>query len=138
MDNGVLIRPVQPSSMTPVRTEYAGQRQAVRTELPETAAVISSAAPKDVRQDDPQRTLRAEISTAFDGRQTAGSGREAQRKVSYNNEAREVVISRIDPDTGSIINQYPDDSLLRQKAYVRQVEGENQKTDRTPLKYIVA
>ncbi len=130
MDTGVSIRPVQPSSTAPVRTEYVPERQTVRTELPEVAAVTPPAATFDARARDSQRSLRAELSTAFESRERAGASKETQRRVFYNDDAGEVVITRVDPETGSIINQFPDDAILRQRAYVRQSLTDTQNADK--------
>jgi uncharacterized FlaG/YvyC family protein len=126
MDNGVSIRPVQPSSTMPSRTDYAPERQTVRTELPEVAAVTPPAATFDARGQDAQRSLRAELSTAFEGKQRAVLNTDTQRRVAYNTEAREVVVYRVDANTGSVINQFPDDALLRQKAYVKAAQDKDE------------
>jgi uncharacterized FlaG/YvyC family protein len=138
MDTGVSIRPVLPSSTTPVRTDYAPERQTVRTELPEVAAVTPPASTFDVREQGSQRSLRAELSAVLDNKERSVGAKESQRRVSYNDDAGEVVISRVDPDTGSVINQFPDDAILRQRAYVRQSLTDTQQAENQLTKFVVA
>jgi uncharacterized FlaG/YvyC family protein len=121
MDIGVSIRPVQPSSTTIVRADSAPQRQAVRTDLPEVATVTAPPSTYSVSADAPKRELRAELNAALNERSRGVVAKEIQQKVTYNDAAREIVFSRVDPDTGSVIAQFPDDALLRQRAYVKSI-----------------
>jgi hypothetical protein len=117
METGLNIRPVQTTSVAPVRAEPSQQRQVARTELPE-AQVVSAAAesqPVQYDQNDQQQKLRAVLNSAIDVRLTA-----PQRKVDRDEASQELVFRTLSAATGRVTSQYPDDAILRQKAYAIQ------------------
>jgi hypothetical protein len=114
METGLNIRPVQTTSVAPVRAEPPQQRQVARTELPETQAVFAAAESQPVQydQNDQQQKLRAELNSAIDVRLTA-----PQKKVDRDEVTQELVFRTVSAATGRVTSQYPDDAILRQKAY---------------------
>ena len=117
METGLNIRPVQTTSVAPVRAEPSSQRQVARTELPE-AQVVSAAAesqPVQYDQNDQQQKLRAELNSAIDVRLTA-----PQKKVDRDEASQELVFRTVSAETGRVTSQYPDDAILRHKAYAIQ------------------
>jgi uncharacterized FlaG/YvyC family protein len=118
MESGLNIRPVQTTSVALVRAEPSPQRQVARTELPETQAVFAAAESQPVQydQNDQQQKLRAELNSAIDVRLTA-----PQRKVDRDDATQELVFRTVSAETGRVVSQYPEDAILRQKAYAIQL-----------------
>ncbi len=117
MDTGLNIRPVQAPSVAPVRPQPAPERQVVRTELPETQSVQPAAKADSVSfgNDDAQSRLRAQISSAIDTRSA-----EPTRKVERDAVTQELVFRKVSAETGQIVSQFPDEAILRQRAYAVQ------------------
>jgi hypothetical protein len=117
METGLNIRPVQTTSVALVRAEPSPQRQVARTELPE-AQVVSAAAesqPVQYDQNDQQQKLRAVLNSAIDVRLTA-----PQKKIDRDEASQELVFRTVSVETGRVVSQYPDDAILRQRAYAVQ------------------
>jgi hypothetical protein len=138
MDTGLNIRPVQPSSFAPVRTDAARERVATRTELPETDVVlaVNEARPVQLDQNDQQRGVRSALNAALDVRQTP-----TQKTVQRDEASKELVYRTVSGETGEIIAQFPDDAILRQRAYSVQLrraelEATQDKTDETVQKVV--
>jgi hypothetical protein len=122
MDTGLNIRPVQPVSIAPVRMSPPVERQTAVSELPDVQAVtaLSKDPAADRRDDDRTGTLRAEISTALDRRaRTLG---QTLNKVDRDEATKELIFRKISAETGQVVGQFPDEALLRQKAYTAQME----------------
>jgi hypothetical protein len=120
MDTGLNIRPVQPSSVSPVRTEAVRERLAARTELPETNVVLAVAEARPVQfdQNDQQRGLRSELNAAIDVKQSPAQAAALQNKTVVRDEAsQELVFRTVSTETGEVVTQFPDDAILRQRAY---------------------
>jgi hypothetical protein len=117
METGLNIRPVQTTSVALVRAEPSPQRQVARTELPEAQVVSAAAESQSVQydQNDQQQKLRAELNSAIDVRLTA-----PQKKVDRDEASQELVFRTVSAATGRVTSQYPDDAILRQKAYAIQ------------------
>jgi uncharacterized FlaG/YvyC family protein len=121
MDTGVSIRPVPPVSLTAVRVAPPAERQTAVTELPATETV--TAVPEDpavsARPDDQANALRGQIEEAFQRR--ARIAGETVSKVTQDQDTKELVFSKISAETGKVIGQFPDEAMLRLKAYNAQV-----------------
>ncbi len=117
MDTGLNVRPVQTSTFAPVRAEPPPQRQVVSSELPEAQAVqaVAEAQPVTVDQTDQQQKLTAVLNTAIDQMIPA-----RQKKVQRDEATQELVFQTINTETGTVVAQFPDDAILRQRAYAVQ------------------
>jgi uncharacterized FlaG/YvyC family protein len=122
METGLNVRPVQTSSPAPVRIAAAPERQVTQTELPETQVVTAPAvaAPVSVEIGERESHLRAELNAAIDARSTAPVAAEYQSRVSIDEASKEVVFTKVSASTGNVVQQYPDDAILRQRAYQAQ------------------
>jgi hypothetical protein len=122
MDTGLNVRPVQPVSVAPVRISPPVERQTAASDLPETQAVTAAPVTDPVRFDDQRdgRELRAQLNSAID-RKSDGPPAEPLRRVVQDPATKELVFRKISPDTGQVIGQYPEEALLRLKAYNAQV-----------------
>jgi hypothetical protein len=125
MDTGLSIRPVQPVSVAPVRVSPPVERQTVASELPETQAVAAAPADVPVRFDDEasSRSLRAELNAAID-KKSSQIVADPVSKVVQDETTKELIFRKVSPDTGQVIRQYPDEAMLRQRAYAVQAKRE--------------
>ncbi len=114
MDTGLNVRSVQATSFAPVRAEPAPQRQAVRTDLPESQAVeaVAEAQPVKADQDEQKQRLLAELNRAIDSRSST-----PVRRVERDEASQELVFQTLSAETGMVVTQFPDDLILRQRAY---------------------
>ncbi|MGL4636739.1 MAG: hypothetical protein ACRCWF_12225 [Beijerinckiaceae bacterium] len=117
MDTGLNVRPVQAQSFAPVRVQPAPERQVVRTELPEEQSVQAVAKTEAVAFDDKdkQSQLRAQIGSAIDNRTVENS-----KKVDRDAVTQELVFRTVSSTTGRVVSQFPDEAILRQRAYAVQ------------------
>jgi uncharacterized FlaG/YvyC family protein len=117
MESGINVRPVQTASVAFSRPEPAVERQVARTELPATQSV--QAAAEGQRQDglrDEQRNFYSGLNRAIDE-----IAAEPLRKVTRDEATKELVFTSVSPETGEVVRQYPDEAILRQRAYAQQV-----------------
>jgi uncharacterized FlaG/YvyC family protein len=117
MDTGLNVRPVQTISTAPVRAEAQPERQVARTELPEARAVTAAANSQPVQFDksDPQQALRAKLNNALDVRLSPPT-----TKVDMDDASQQLVFRKISQSSGQVVQQYPDEAILRQRAYAVQ------------------
>jgi hypothetical protein len=132
MDTGLNIRTAAPASPAPARIEPPAARQTVASELPEAQAV--TAAPEDApvrfNEEAGARNLRAALNAALDGK-VAVPKAAAVSDIDEDAATRQLVFRKIDSDTGRVIGQFPDEAILRLKAYnarQRREEAEQMKT----------
>ncbi len=116
------IKPVGAPVATPlVRPAPEAVREAVPTELPPAKAVGASDA-----------LLRPNISSS--NYQQVDSDR-ISREVIIDKDAAAIVFVSIDKTTNQVINQYPEQSRLRARAYLRAMDNKQEdrrvETDRT-------
>ncbi len=114
MDTGLNVRSVQATSFAPVRAESVPQRQAVHTDLPESQAVEAVADVQPVRdeQGEQKQRLIAELNSAIDSRSSA-----PVKRVERDEATQELVFQTLSAETGMVVTQFPDDMILRQRAY---------------------
>jgi flagellar protein FlaG len=110
MDGGFQIKPaaVMPAASGITRPDTGVLRAAVRTELPATQSVTAatdSDAASARFQNQPQPQRRPEWSYVLDP------------------QARELVLRAVDPRTGRVLRQIPEEALLKLRAYLRE-DGE--------------
>jgi hypothetical protein len=119
MDTGLNIRPVQAPSFASVRAESVPQRQAVRTDLPETQAVeaVAEIRPVTSGTDEQKQRLVADLNSAIDSRITAPRITAPTKRVDRDEASQELVFRTLNPETGYVVSQFPDDAILRQRAY---------------------
>jgi uncharacterized FlaG/YvyC family protein len=116
METGISIRPVQTAPVAASRLEPAAERQVARTELSATQSV--QAAAEGQRQDglrDDQRNFYSGLNRAIDE-----IAAEPLRKVTRDEVTKELVFTSVSPETGEVVRQYPDEAILRQRAYAQQ------------------
>ncbi len=127
MDTTASVRATGPTTPIVARPEPAPMRQTARTELPSTEAVVASAQTADVRLDLSSIAQRS----AETSRQA-----EVSRKLDLDDESKELVYRVSDQRTGQVLQQIPDEALLRLRAYVqaqaaqRDQDGEGHKVER--------
>jgi len=117
MDTGFGVRQVQPPSGIAARLEPAALRQVVRSELPPKQVVSGTAENEPVQYDQnaPNQRLRAELNSALDAIEAKPT-----IKVKQDETTRELVFSKLNPSTGQVIQQFPDEAVMRQRIYAAQ------------------
>ncbi len=118
------VRPVLTGSAGPVPRAPAASPEAVRTDLPVRAAVAETAA---VEQPRPQADANADPNRG-DPRRTGGNGKsskttlpkeaEIDRKVEFDNAANTLVYKKVDAESGDVVEQVPEEVVLRMRAMV--------------------
>jgi hypothetical protein len=132
MDTGLQIRSVQPVNIAPARFLPAPERQVAASDLPETQAVTAAAnVPAQSEDTSASRDLRATLNTTFD-RRAADAIAEPVRKVTEDEVTKELVFQKFNAETGLVIGQYPDEAMLRLRAYNAQIRQAEQAADQTP------
>lgn len=119
-------RPAVGSSST-VRPETVQYREAVRTEMKGSRPVAAAAGGDDTARTDDRRTGDA---TATLDRQhlarlqrVADALREGLEKRVEDDQASETLVFRtVDTKTGRVVRQFPDDMILKLRAYAREME----------------
>lgn len=131
MDTGLNVRPVQPVASAPTRVSPPVERQTTASELPETQAVTAAAEGDSARFDEEagSRTLCAELNAAID-KKSSRFGSEAVQKVVQDQTTKELVFRKVRPDTGQVVAQYPEEAMLRLRAYNAQMRREELDTPR--------
>lgn len=94
----------------PVRIDAAPVREAVRTDLNPPAAVAAQSGAEMVRSTRGQR-------------QHAGSLPQHESSIDTDRETGDLVYRIIDPETRTTIAQYPYESILKLRAYIRSTES---------------
>jgi len=118
MDAGAVTRSPATALPAPTREDAVQVRLATRTELPPEKVVTApnDSAPVLTSRDALRAaTDRAAIAVAVDRQLT----REVEKKVVQDASTGAVVFRSVDTSTGRVINQYPDDAMLRAIAYGR-------------------
>ncbi len=117
MDTGLTIRSTLSAAVAPARLDVAPVREAVQTELPASSAVaaISESEGVVVTTQDRSGPLQAQIGAAI----AQQLKRETERRVIYDDATKEPVYSTVDSDSGRVLHQFPDEALLRLRAYAR-------------------
>lgn len=111
MDIGQTPRPVA-SVGTPVRTEPLPTPDAVRTELPPASTVVAATETPPARLDVSRSAARLQEAEA--------AAQDAiKRNLTVDQETRQVVYKAVDTRSGMTVEQIPDESLLKLRAYVR-------------------
>jgi 4-hydroxy-L-threonine phosphate dehydrogenase PdxA len=125
MDTGLNIRPVQPVSTAPARVIPPVERQTAASELPAPQAVTAPADASSTRfrEEADGRNLRAALNAAIDKKSDQIVTAPVQ-KVVRDEATKELIFRKVRPDTGQVVGQYPDEAMLRLKAYNAQVRRE--------------
>ena len=118
MDTGSNIRPVQPNTSTAVWTEVVNQRVAARTELPPTQVVAAAqeSEPVQFEQNGKQPAVRAQLNRVIDALEERATMKAEQDEVT-----RDIVFRKLSPETGEVVQQFPDEAVMRQRAYAVQL-----------------
>ena len=121
MEPGLNIRPVPSASVAPVRAEPPQQRQVARTELPEAQAVLAAADTSPIRIEQPTAEQRAvgALNRAIDA-----AANQTTTRVDRDEATQELVFRRYSPTTGQVVQQFPEEAILRQRAYAVQLRRE--------------
>jgi hypothetical protein len=122
MDTGLNVRPVPSVGSAPVRIDPPAARQTAAPELPDTQAVTAATedAPVRFNEEAGSRELRAALNSAFDSRANSLPVQPVS-KVERDATTKELVFRKVNPETGQIVGQFPEEALLRLKAYNAQV-----------------
>jgi phage-related baseplate assembly protein len=125
MDTGLNIRPGPPVGNAPARVAPPPERQTAASELPETKAVTAAADDAPVQFDNKAGVsdLRAALNAAIDT-QAIKLPTEPVSRVVEDQDTKELIFRKISPSTGQVIKQYPEEAMLRLKAYNAQLRRE--------------
>ncbi len=125
MDTGLNIRPVLAAQSAPVRVDPPVARQAVAPELPDTQAVTAASEDVPVRfnEESGARNLRAALNSALD-RKASKIAEPPVSQVVRDEATKELIFRKVNPETGRIVGQYPDEAIMRLKAYNAQLRKE--------------
>jgi len=117
MEPGLNIRPVQSTSVAPVRAEPPQQHQVARTELPEAQAVLAAADTSPIRIEQPTAEQKAigALNRAIDA-----AASQTTNRVDRDEVTQELVFRKYSPTTGQVVQQFPEEAILRQRAYAVQ------------------
>ncbi len=117
MDTGSNIRPVQPNTNTAVWTKSRASSCGRRTELPPTQVVAAAvkSEPVQFEQNGKQQAVRAKLNRVID----AFEGR-ATMKVEQDEITRDIVFRKVSPRDRAVVQQFPDEAVMRQRAYAVQ------------------
>ncbi|MCA3593736.1 MAG: flagellar protein FlaG [Methylobacterium sp.] len=100
------------AAIGPMRVETAPVRNAVRTDLAPPKAVSAQAGAEQVRQSRDRREGGI------------AGGRETKSSFDVDRETGELIYKVIDKDTQSVLSQYPYESVLKLRAYIKSVESQ--------------
>jgi uncharacterized FlaG/YvyC family protein len=122
MDTGLNIRPVPSVSSAPVRIDPPVARQTAAPDLPDTQAVTAAAeaAPVRFNEEAGTRDLRAALNSAIDSKARSLPAQPVNR-VERDATTKELIFRKVNPETGQIIGQFPEEAMLRLKAYNAQL-----------------
>lgn len=96
------VRPVQTTSQAPVRVFVPQERQVARTELPEAKVVNAAARVAETGRKAEDQSQAAQLQT---------------KRVVRDDATKELVFRTVSASTGQVISQYPDEAILRDRAY---------------------
>jgi flagellar protein FlaG len=108
MDSGLSVRPIGVAAAATPRADLPTVRQTARTELPAAKTVTAAAAVE---------TVRLDISNAGSALQSIETS--VRRATIVDAETRQLVFRATDQRTGRVLQQIPDEALLRLRAYVQ-------------------
>lgn len=101
--------PHQP--LAPARLDAAPVREAVRTDLPVPVAVAAQVGAEQTRFSRGQRRAEDEQTTA-----------RRESSIETDRETGDLIYRVIDPETRATVAQYPNNAILKLRAYVRSTE----------------
>lgn len=115
MSTDFSIRPVGVPAPTPVmRPSSEAARQAVPAELPPTQSVVAT---------DTRTALQADPGPLKD---------DVSRQVFVDHAAAAIVYQEVDSLTNLVVQQYPDEAVLRRRAYFRALDQTRNTATRPP------
>jgi flagellar protein FlaG len=121
MDIGPLNRPTSPAAPTPATAGAQPVRTSVATDLPteQTVTAVSDTAPARVEISRSAQTLQ-KLAQEQEKLQRRSERDEAtlKRETAMDEASRELVYRVTDERTGKIVQQIPDEALLRLRAYI--------------------
>ena len=112
MDIGPTTRPVPSVASAPLRVDVTPVQGAVATDLPATDAVSAAG------QSEPARIDLTNRSRTLFQSETAVK-EEIRRRTEVDKDANVLVYRATDMRTGEVVQQYPDEALLKLRAYAR-------------------
>jgi uncharacterized FlaG/YvyC family protein len=115
MDAGALRQSFAAVPVQPVRLNTLAPRDAVPTELPPQQSIAAAAGSDAVRTDlSPHAATLSRLAETFQ--------RSSEARFERDRKTDTLVFKRINPTTGEIILQIPNQSLLNLRAYLKQTE----------------
>jgi hypothetical protein len=110
MDVGSPIRQPTPAQL-PGQFQSVPKQGPVVTELPQTLTVTAAADVENVRIDiNPQAERRARLESEVDAR---------RKQFVIDDKSKDVIFRTVDVESGEVVQQYPDDWQIKQRAYSR-------------------
>ncbi|HRE21788.1 MAG TPA: hypothetical protein PKW21_12260 [Rhabdaerophilum sp.] len=97
-------------SQAPVRVEAAQVRAAVQTELAPPVAVSAQVGAEQARWSRDQRRVEAQAAQ-----------RRNESSIETDRETGDLIYKVVDPETRATVTQYPYESILKLRAYIRAV-----------------
>jgi uncharacterized FlaG/YvyC family protein len=116
MDASLSVRPASPQVPGQPRAEFAPAPNSVRTELPQLDQSV--AAMQEQSKQDPAYA-RPKVREQRGSALSDETGRELDREIEYNRETKDMVLRRVDRRTGRVVDQFPSESRLQIRAYLR-------------------
>jgi uncharacterized FlaG/YvyC family protein len=101
------------------RADTAPNVQAVRTQLPAAKSVSAVNTTQDIRAD--SKDIQAEVKTNDSQSPTLGSPN-LERALSFDKRTNEVIFQVLNQNTGEVVRQFPEESVLRMRALYREAE----------------
>jgi flagellar protein FlaG len=124
MDAALSFRAMHPQIPAQPRIEAVPVRAAVPTELPQPDKSVSAtvehspqdgvaARPRNRAELPPEQRLSDEVLREIE--------REVEREVEYSDDAKTLIFTKKDGTSGQVLQQIPDERLLKMRAYVSQI-----------------
>lgn len=130
MEIGITLK--APSTAAPPqvssRADVAPNIQAVRTQLSAAKSVSASNNTQNIRSD--TQDIKSEVKSNNTQSQALGSPN-LERALSFDKRTNEVIFQVLNQNTGEVVRQFPEESVLRMRALYR--EAEERKTQASEI-----
>jgi flagellar protein FlaG len=115
METGSIGKPLPAAApVTPPRTDHLAAAGAVKTELAPEASVQQAEKAQPVRFEPSSGVeARAALEVALDN--------VIERTLEVDSQRREVIYRAVDQETGEVVQQLPDETVLRLRTYLREM-----------------
>lgn len=125
MDGALASRSLYTTAPALPRAEVTPVPAAIPSLLPQPSQSVAALAERSAGRfdgNDTRARARAELPA---DRLSDETIREIEREIEFDEETKDLVVKNFDPSTGQIVSQFPAESLLKLRAYVRAQSDEN-------------